>query len=131
MNIKRFYNRCNITGTGFLNLEGHEKIKFAIIDLSASGIKIKVNEKLELDSLVEVDFYLDNNSFRKQIRTYAKVLREHNNDNTVYGLKFIGLNNFLKIEIDEIMKTKCDLSKVNNNRICEDGHCVFFRSVQG
>lgn len=131
MNIKRFYNRCNITGTGFLNLKGNEKIKFVIVDLSASGIKIKVDQKIELDSIVEVDFYLDNNSFRKQIRTSAKVLREHNTDTNIYGLKFIGLNEFSKIEIDEIMKTNCDLSKVNNNRICEDGHCVFFSSGKG
>ena len=130
MNIKRFYNRCNITGNGVLNLKENEKIKFHIVDLSASGIKIKVDQKIELDSLVEVDFYLDNHSCRKQILTSAKVLREHDNENNIYGLKFIGLNEFSKIEIDEIMKTKCDLS-INNNRICEDGHCVFFSSRKG
>lgn len=104
MNIKRKYARTHLTGKGEILSErpGH-KIQFSIINISAGGIKISTDKTLDLNSTVNMRLNLYCGIHSRYVNLKGKVIRAENGLKNMYGIEFIKLTSFQRIELDEIL----------------------------
>lgn len=102
------YKRANLVGYGSIN----NKIKFQIIDISASGAKIHSEKVLNLNEVIHLKFTLRGHFYNKNISVNACVIRFSNEDGkNVYGVHFVNLSKNDAIEIDEIIHVYCSESR--------------------
>lgn len=111
MTESRKYPRCDINGTGELTLHASgEKYKFKLVDMSAEGIKVLLENAFESDQQVSVSIRLKSNIFEVKIKAQGVVMRTEKVD-TLYecAVEFTELPEFDREEINELMKSSCNL----------------------
>ena len=103
------YPSCDIAGGGKIFLEDSKNgEKFKIIEISAEEIKIKTDIKLELNTIVDLNIVLDSVLFEIDIKAVGKVV-EKLESTEKYRIEFIGLIDEVKEQIDEIVKSTCNI----------------------
>lgn len=103
------YTSCDVLGGGkvFLKDNKHGE-KFKIIEMSAEEIKIETDFKLELNDIVHLKIVLNSVLFNIDIDAKGKVV-EKLDIAEKYRIEFIELSDEDKEEIDEIMRSACNL----------------------
>lgn len=111
MNELRKYPRCNLKGTGELILEANEKeYKFKIVDISAEGIKMLMEEEIEEDQNVTVNIHLVNYIFEVNIDAKGISIRSEKVGSfykCVVG--FTKMHESDRNEINELIMSSCNL----------------------
>lgn len=111
MNESRKYPRCDIAGTGELTLQANgEKYKFKLIDMSAEGIKVLLENAIESDQNVSANIRLKSYIFEVNIKAQGIVKRSEKTASLYeYAVEFTGLPEADKEEINELMMSSCNL----------------------
>jgi hypothetical protein len=99
---KTKYLSCDVQGKGTLNNDLH----FRIIELSAEHIRIRTDAPIKIDSQVHLDFSLDGGLFVIKVSCNGIVSRVVENG---YQIDFTDIADNDKIEINELMKSSCDI----------------------
>ena len=103
------YPSCDVVGGGKVFLKDTKNgEKFKIIEMSAEEIKIKTDLQLELDTIVDLKIILNSVLFDIDIDAMGNVV-EKLESSQKYRIEFIGLSDKVKEEIDEIMRSACNL----------------------
>ncbi|MBC8060122.1 MAG: hypothetical protein H7Y18_05600 [Clostridiaceae bacterium] len=106
---KNKYPSCDVAGGGKVFLKGTKNgEKFKIIEMSAEEIKIKTSMKLELDAIVDLNISLESFLFEIDLKAIGKVV-EKLESTEKYRIELIELSDKVKEEIDEIMRSTCNL----------------------
>lgn len=101
------YASCNITGDGKLNIEGSMKVeKFKIVDMSASGINIETSAEIPKGMVVRLKIRLPGVIVDAHIDVNGKVTKRIENS---YNIEFVGLSDSNREEIDELMRSTCNI----------------------
>jgi c-di-GMP-binding flagellar brake protein YcgR len=111
MTESRKYPRCDIAGTGELTLQTSEKkYKFKLLDMSADGIKVLLEEAIESNQNVSVNICLKNYIFEVKIKAQGIVIRSEKAD-TLYEcvVEFTDIQDSDREEINEMMMSSCNL----------------------
>lgn len=104
------YPSCDVAGGGKVFLKGTKNgEKFKIIKMSAEEIEIKTSMKLELDTIVDLKIILNSILFEIDLNAVGKVV-EKLDPTEKYRLEFIELSDKAKNEIDELMRSACNIS---------------------
>ncbi|MCX7747896.1 MAG: PilZ domain-containing protein [Clostridia bacterium] len=133
MDRNRHYPRCTIVGEGeflgsFLRKEG----KFQIVDMSASGIRVRSNQAFEVGTNKYMRIRLNGYVFEVIINVNGQIVRKNDiGDGFEYGFRFEGLNHKERVEIDELMRNSCGIKYVAGAKFCEDWDCMFINSRAG
>lgn len=103
------YTSCDVVGGGKVFLKDSDNgAKFKIIEMSALEIKIKTSMKLELDTIVDLRIVLNSILFDIDLDAMGKVVEKLESIEE-YRIKFIDLSYKAKEEIDDIMRSACNL----------------------
>jgi hypothetical protein len=103
------YTSCDVVGRGKVFLKNTERgEKFKIIEMSAVEIKIKTSLQLELDTIVNLKIILNSILFDIDVDATGKVVEKLESTEN-YRIEFIDLEDKAKEEIDDIMKSACNL----------------------
>ena len=103
------YPSCDVAGGGKIFLKNTKSgEKFKIIDMSAEEIKIKTSMQLELDTIVDLKISLDSLLFEIHVDAIGKVV-EKLESTEKYRVEFMELSDKVKEEIDEVMRSTCNL----------------------
>ncbi|HEY8889511.1 MAG TPA: hypothetical protein VIM70_04605 [Clostridium sp.] len=104
------YPSCEVAGGGKVFLKGTKNgEKFKIIRMSAEEIEIKTTMQLELDTIVDLKIILNSILFKIDIDAVGKVV-EKLEPTEKYKIEFIDLSDKAKKEIDELMRSACNIS---------------------
>jgi hypothetical protein len=116
MITKRNYQRCGLNGVGKAHrIKDGKTVDFSIIEISASGFKIEVDTNFDDDEIVEVELRFSGLITVMEVKAKATIVRKEpgQQDNT-YSLRFEGLSDKEKVEIDEIITFSCIEAKLTN-----------------
>lgn len=111
MTESRKYPRCDINGTGELTLQtSGRKYKFKLVDMSADGIKVLLEDAIESDQKVSVSIQLKSYIFEVNIKAQGIVMRNEK-VNSLYecAVEFTELPESDRDEINELMMSSCNL----------------------
>lgn len=110
----RNYQRCNVMGEGelFVDKPGNSYrhgIRFHIIDVSASGIRIRTKINVDADLVLDMKIRFGGHITDIPLNVKAKVTKkEKKGTEFEYALRYLNLSNENKIEIDEIVRMSCN-----------------------
>lgn len=112
----RNYQRCNVMGEGTLFVKPDGKAyPFYVIDISASGVKIRSNAELELNDEVEIDIRFSGHILEIPLKVDAKVAKKTKTGKEYeYALRFLNLSHQKRVEIDEIVRRTCGIENMIN-----------------
>jgi hypothetical protein len=96
------YQFCNISGKGKINRD----TAFSIINLSADRIRIKTDAPIELSSKVLLDIALDGGLYQINIKSSGIISKKIFSG---YEIRFTGMPEAEKKEINDLVKSSCDL----------------------
>lgn len=103
------YTSCDVVGGGKVFLKDSDNGgKFKIIEMSAVEIKINTSIELELDTIVDLKIVLNSILFDIDLDVTGKVV-EKLESSEKYRIEFIELSDKVKEEIDDIMRSACNL----------------------
>lgn len=101
------YASCSIAGDGKLYTENNNKMeKFKIIDMSAEGIRLETQAVLQEITGVELKIRLIGGPLDAYMDISGKVKRRLEKG---YEIEFVGLSENAREEIDELMRTTCNI----------------------
>lgn len=103
------YASCNVAGDGKFFIEGNNKAeKFKIIDMSAAGIRLETTATLPENTAVKLKIRLFGGVVDANMDVNGKVARAIEKG---YELEFTDLSDVEKEEIDELMRSTCNIEK--------------------
>lgn len=101
------YASCSVAGDGILYIEGSKKTeKFKIIDMSAVVVRIQTPLILKEGQGLRLKIRLIGGVIDVHLNVNGKVSRVIDNG---YEIKFMGLSDNERQEIDELMKNTCNI----------------------
>ncbi len=100
---------CKVKGWGEIFTENKSKgVHFSIIEMSADDIRILSTDELENNANVRMKIHLPSFLFQVNIKVVGKIYSKTKVDNGfIYDLKFVGLPDNDRKEIDELVKSAC------------------------
>ena len=127
MDVRRIYQRCRVAGEGkFYQAPGGQGVNFDIIDLSASGAKIRAEQQLEINQTIDVAIRFSGLEMEMNMKVVGRVIRKKEVvDGYIYGLEFVNLTEHVKVEMDEVLRRRCGGSILGRVDHCDDGSCIF------
>ena len=101
---RRRFLRIKFVSNGTIKTPDNEEIPFMSFDISAGGMKIGVNKRLEVGSIVRINFQFENDLFLANQE--AKVIRKIENEEGTNGVFYYGIEFFnLPLSVqDRIMR---------------------------
>lgn len=96
------YPSCDINGNG--RVDG--KTRFSIVNISAEKVRVKSDSPLKLRSRVALDLNLNGRVYAVKVSCRGVVSKVKDN---VCDIRLTGLNKTEKTEINDIVKSSCDL----------------------
>jgi hypothetical protein len=105
----RNYQRCNVMGEGEMRKTEDKAVsKFEVIDVSASGIRIKASGEFDVNEEVQMDIRFAGHLLEIPLKASGIVSKKRKLGNLFeYAVKFTNLSGKERIEIDEIVKKTC------------------------
>ncbi len=124
----RDYIRCAVYGGGEIVSKDSGMVEeMDIEDMSAMGIQIRTKLRLDIGESVELDIVFGGAAVQRAMiirGAVSRVIMENPESNT-YGIKFEGLTDLQRADIDEVMRVTCHQDVVQNRDQCGDNACIF------
>lgn len=109
MEFNEKHPSCNILGRGVVYKNTKDKKdKFKIIDMSAEYIRIKIDQSLELNSIINLSVKISVGILEMDVNAQGEVV-EKLEQARGYKIKFIRLSDKDQKNIDEIMRASCNI----------------------
>lgn len=105
----RNYPRCAVVGDGELAKQSSNAVyEFHVIDISASGVKLKTAADLELNAKVDISIRFSGHIIEVPVHAPCEVVKKEKiGEEFEYALKFTSLSHKDRVEIDEIIRRTC------------------------
>lgn len=102
--------RCNVKGSGKIFTDKDKYIEFEIIDLCAEDSKVFSPNEVDTGIRVRIAIVLPAILFQVEINTEAIIVQKTKTGNGFeYCLEFVDLSEEDKCEIDELMRSTCNM----------------------
>lgn len=123
----RDYMRCEVFGGGEIVSKDSGMVEeMDIENMSAKGIQIRTALTLSVGEKVELDIAFGGAQVQRSMIIRGIVTRvEHETIlGNSYGIRFEGLSDLQRADIDEVMRITCKLEDTSNREECGDSACI-------
>jgi hypothetical protein len=123
----RDYMRCEVYGGGeIISKDSGIMEDMDIENMSAKGIQVRTQMKLQIGEAVELDIAFGGAQVQRTMIIRGVVTRiDHETIlGNSYGIKFEGLTDLQRADIDEVMRITCTLENTSNQDECGDTACI-------
>jgi flagellar assembly factor FliW len=111
MEVKNKYQSGYMVGGGKIHPHTCDKgEKFRIITMSAEKLEISTTANVNVSDIVTLKIQIKGDFCTVNIKAVGKILDKSNLDNEMkYTIEFVGMSDSDKEEIDELIRSSCDL----------------------
>ena len=105
---QRKYQRCNsIICKALMSTDSMRWENMDVVDISAGGLRFTSCKNFNLQSELCFNIYVYNMLAEFNLRLDGRIVRiDRNRDNTTYAVKFINVNKYYQVQLDELIKSK-------------------------
>ena len=111
MEAKSKYPSCDVTGGGKIHVHTEDKgEKFRIITMSAELLQIRTTAKVEVGDIVTLKVQINSGLFEFDVNAVGKIIDKADLSSEIkYTIEFVGMADNDKEEIDEFMRSSCNI----------------------
>lgn len=111
MEVKNMYQSGYMAGGGKIHVHTCDKgEKFRIITMSAEKIQISTKANVKVSDIVTLKIQIKGDLCTVNIKAIGKILDKSSMDDEMkYSIEFVGMSDSDKEDIDELIRSSCDL----------------------